>query len=351
MNTSIDAYSLERLTSSLTEQGLPAFRARQIIRWVYERGTLSYGEMTDLPLNLRKSLAQQMPLAPPRIIDRQISRDSARKYVLAFSDNAEVETVAIPSRTKTAEGTPEHLTVCFSTQVGCPMACSFCATGTEGLTRSLLPGEMVQQLLTVQRDMNMRVSHAVAMGQGEPFLNYDNLVAALEIINEPLGIGARHITVSTCGILAGIDRFAHLSQQYTLALSLHSAIQKKRNQLMPRCSTVPLPHLKQALKEYTHVSGRRPSIEYLMIGGVNDGAADLEALSSFCSGLFVHINLLPMNNIEESPFRPSPQKTMKTWKQTLEQRGWETTIRSSRGSDIDGACGQLKNKLQGLKTN
>lgn len=347
MSTAFETYGIGEIRSLIGELSQPAFRAKQVIGWVYNKGVTSFDDMTNVPRVLREALAEQAPLHVPEIVDKQVSVDGARKYVLALADGARVETVGIPSRDAGSKGSPRRLTVCFSTQVGCPMGCAFCATGEEGFTRNLLPGEMAQQVLTVQRDFGARVSNVVAMGQGEPFLNYDNVLEALRIMNsdQALGIGARHITVSTCGVLKGIDAFAHEPEQFTLALSLHSAIQSTRDRIMPKCAGTSLADLKDALDSYYRVSTRRPSIEYLMMKGINDGEKDLAALLDFCDGLFVHVNLLPMNEIEGSPFHPSRSTVVDHWVRTLTRNGIEANVRDSRGSDIDGACGQLKNRL------
>lgn len=341
----IKAYTREGLADLMDELGQPRFRVKQIVPWLYQRGVSSYDEMTDLPAKLREELSENAPLHIPEMINRQISKDGTRKYVWRFHDGACVETVAMPSR----EGSkgPQRLTVCFSTQVGCAMACSFCATGREGFTRNLTPGEMVDQVLLAGRDMGMRVSNVVAMGQGEPFLNYDNVIAALRFMNakDGLGIGARHITVSTCGILRGIDAFSREKEQFTLALSLHSAVQETRNRLMPKMAKTSLADIKQAMRGYVESSGRRATFEYLLIKDVNDSEQELAALRKFCHGMLCHVNILPVNDIEGSPFKPASKATVDRWISELEKDGVEATLRDSRGSDIDGACGQLKNAM------
>ena len=225
------------------------------------------------------------------------------------------------------------------------MACAFCATGKEGLSRNLSAGEIVDQVLTVQRLLNRRVSNVVGMGQGEPFLNYDNVLAALRIMNndKALGIGARHICVSTCGIIPGIKRFTQEPEQFTLAVSLHAANQATRLNLMPKTNAFPLPELKESLAQYIEATNRRVTFEYIMIENVNDTEADLQELLRFCKGLLCYVNLIPINAIPESPFKPSKQQTIQKWIEVTAHHGIETTLRDSRGSDIAGACGQLKN--------
>ncbi len=339
MNEPIKTYSYDELATCLKELRQPAFRSKQLFEWLYGKGAQSYDEMTNLPAALRKELASKHPLHVPSILEEAISSDGTRKYLLSYHDGVVVETVAIPSKGG------DRLTVCFSTQAGCPMECSFCATGKEGLTRNLLPGEIVDQILVVQQQMDKRVTNVVGMGQGEPFLNYSNVIAALHIINHPkgLGIGARHICVSTCGVIPGIDAFADEPEQFTLAVSLHSARQDTRLELMPKTSAFPLDKLKEHLERYITKTNRRVTFEYIMIKGVNDTPRDLQALLAFCEGLLCHINFIPINSVPGSPLKPSDSKTVNEWIATANKVGIEATLRDSRGSDIAGACGQLKN--------
>lgn len=345
MENDIKTYSRAEIEDLLKKMGQPRFRAKQIIQWLYQHGVSHYDEMTNLPTALRTRLAQEAPLTVPQLVNKQISADGTRKYVWKFADGARVETVAIPSRDVLPGETPKRLTICFSTQVGCPMGCAFCATGKEGFSRNLTPGEMVDQIILAGRDVGCRVTNLVAMGQGEPFINYENTLEALRFLNSPDGleIGARHITVSTCGIIEGIKRFSTEPEQFTLAISLHAALQTTRNTLMPKMAASPLPALREALVNYTETSNRRVTLEYLLIKNVNDSARDLESLKQFGKGLLCHVNILPVNEIEGSPYQPSSPKTMKKWIDSLQSAGIETTLRDSRGSDIDGACGQLKN--------
>ena len=253
--------------------------------------------------------------------------------------SADVETVGMPSRGK--------LAVCVSSQAGCGMRCAFCATGLAGLTRSLTAQEIVDQVLHVQRDFGERVTSVVFMGQGEPFANYDAVVEALRMLNSPdgLNIGARHLTVSTCGVIPGIREFAKLPEQFTLAISLHSAVQGTRNQLMPGVKKYTLLRLHEALQDYVEKTGRRPTYEYAMIDGVNDTNPEMLTLCDFCEGTLCHVNLIQLNYIPDSPFRPSPVEKVEKLQKMLASRGIEATIRNSRGSDIDAACGQLKQRI------
>lgn len=326
---------LAELVASLSE---PSFRSGQLLSWLYAKAARSYDEMTNLPIRLRERLAEAVPLHFPTVAERQISSDGTRKYLLELADGVTVETVGLPAG--------DRLTVCFSTQAGCGMGCTFCATGAAGLTRGLGPGEMVDQLNVVAADFGQRVTNAVAMGQGEPFANYDATLAALRIMNAPngLGIGARHLTVSTCGLVRGIRRFAGEPEQFTLAVSLHSAVQRTRDSLMPGVRAYPLPELRDALIEYAEKTGRRPSVEYTLIAGVNDTADELEALVEFCRGLLIHVNLIPMNAVTGTGDHASSAETVARFESALRSSGTEATARAERGADIAAACGQLRQR-------
>lgn len=336
--TQFDRAGLARL---FVELGEPRYRARQVMRWLWVRHATAFEEMTDLPVALRQMLAERFTIARPELLAREVSSDGTRKYLWRFADGASAESVGIPAGNR--------LTVCFSTQAGCAMGCAFCATGASGLTRSLHAGEMAKQVAGVALDMGARVSNAVAMGQGEPFANYDATLAALRILNDPdaFGIGARHITVSTCGILSGIERFAHESEQFTLAVSLHSAVQSTRDRLMPGVRHHPLAALKEALARYAEQTKRRPTLEVALISGVNDTDEEIAALAGFCEGLPVHVNLIPMNPVDGSPFTRSTDERIRAAVRALAAAGVETSVRAERGSDISAACGQLRQRVAG----
>ncbi len=318
----------------LARRGEARFRASQIVRWLYARGVATYDEMTDLPAALRGALAEELPLTPLVLEHRAVSRiDDTRRYLWRLADGATVESVGLPAG--------DRLTVCFSTQAGCAMGCSFCATGQGGLSRDLGPGEMAEQVRRVGEDFGRRVTNAVAMGQGEPFANYDATLGALRLMNDPdgLGIGARHLTVSTCGIVAGIERFAAEPEQFTLAVSLHSAVQETRDRLMPGVRTQTVSRLRAALASYAAATGRRPSVEFALIAGVNDTPAEVDALVRFCTGLLVHVNLIPVNPVPGADAtRPDAAARVRD---ALVGAGVEATVRAERGVDIEAACGQL----------
>lgn len=330
--------TLEELQDLVKELGQPAFRAKQLNEWIHDKNVCSFDEMTNLPAALREKLSERFSFNVPVELVKQVSKDGSRKYLLQFSDGVSVETVGMPNRNK--------LAVCISSQAGCAMGCAFCATGLAGLSRSLTAQEMVDQVLHVARDFGERVTSVVFMGQGEPFANFDATVQALRILNDPdgLAIGARHLTVSTCGVIPGIRRFAELPEQFTLAISLHSAIQGTRNQLMPGVKKYTLLRLHEAIQLYVEKTGRRPTYEFAMIEGINDTNPEMQALVDFCAGTLCHVNLIQLNNIPDSPFRPSPIEKVESLQRRLTMHGVETTIRNSRGSDIDAACGQLKQR-------
>lgn len=330
--------SVEDIKEVLAELRQPAFRAKQIHEWIYGKNVCSFDEMTNIPKSLRDDLSCRFSFGVPTELVKQVSRDGSRKYLLEFPDGTSVETVGMPSRNK--------LSVCVSTQAGCAMGCVFCATGFNGLARSLSAQEIVDQVNHVARDFGERVTSVVFMGQGEPFANFDNTLAALRMLNDAEGvnIGARHLTVSTCGVIPGIKRFSELPEQFTLAISLHSAVQSTRNKIMPGVKKYTLPRLHEALQMYVEKTGRRPSYEFAMIDGINDTTPEMDALIDFCAGTLCHVNLIQLNDTPGSLLKPSPMHKIEMLQRRLTMHGVETTIRNSRGNDIDAACGQLKQK-------
>jgi 23S rRNA (adenine2503-C2)-methyltransferase len=330
----------EGLAQLLEELGQPRYRADQIVAWLYQRGVSSYDDMTDLPLELRERLSERLPLVRPEIVHTEVSAlDATRKHLIRFADGIEVETVSLPSA--------DRLTVCFSTQAGCGMGCEFCATGEGGLVRSLGAGEIAEQVRLAALHVGVRASNAVAMGQGEPFANYSSLMEGLRLLNaeDGLGIGARHITVSTCGLIPGIERFSREPEQFTLAVSLHSAIQDTRDRLMPGVKEMPLDALRGSLIEYVRSTGRRFSFEYALIAGVNDTQAEMEALAVYASGLLCHVNLIPANPVPGSSLSRSQRERVRAFARTLAAADVAVSVREERGADIDAACGQLKQRM------
>ena len=335
----IHALTGGELRDLLARLGQPVFRAKQVEEWVWSKNARSFDDMTNLPKSLREELARHLTLGAAEELARQSSADGSRKYLLGLADGVSVECVGMPSGNR--------LAVCASTQAGCAMGCAFCATGGAGLTRSLTAAEIYEQVMHVRDDFGTRVTSVVLMGQGEPFMNYDATLEALRRLNSPdgAGIGARHLTVSTCGIIPQIMRFANEPEQFTLAVSLHSAVQKTRNALMPGVRKYSLVNLYDAMGTYVSKTGRRPTYEYALIGGVNDTEPELQALCDFCEGTLAHVNLIQLNEVEGSKLRPSTPARAEDFVRRLASVGVEATVRNSRGSDIDAACGQLKQRV------
>ncbi len=340
--------SQDELIKIMEELNEPKFRAKQLYEWLHTHNVADYDKMTNLSKALRGKLNELYPLGNSEVAEIERSQDGTRKYLMELDDGMSVETVGMPIAFDENKKDVKRLTVCFSTQVGCPMECTFCATGQQGLVRDLSASEMVDQIIMVQDDFGERVGNVVAMGQGEPFLNYENLLLALRRMNtDPgLGIGARKITVSTCGLIDGIKRFAEEPEQFRLAVSLHSARQKVRDTLMPRCVNQPLDDLQEALIYYNLKSGRRVTLEYMLISGINDTVSDLDALVAFCDGIKCHINLIPLNRVEGSAYQPSSRSTTKAWISRLNAEMIPVSLRNSRGFDINGACGQLRSRVE-----
>lgn len=366
---SIVSYSLEQLEDLVSGLGQPRFRAKQLHEWIHLHNATSYDDMTNLPKTLRERLKTDFPLVKANIAEVRHSSDGTRKYLLKLADGALVECVGIPEKGLSKESSSykplqteisspskrmmeegqgneqrPRLTVCCSTQVGCAMKCAFCATGQQGLSRNLAADEIVAQVVAVGNDFETRVANVVVMGQGEPFQNYEATLEAMRRMNSDAGlsIGARHITVSTSGLCEGIKRLGNEPEQFRLAVSLHSADQDVRNAIMPRLSGENLKKLHSTLDYYCTEKGRRVTLEYMLLDGVNDSEEDLRKLEDFCKGLNVHVNLLPFNAVEGASFVPSTPAVVNKWKVSLENDGIPCSVRKSKGADIAGACGQLK---------
>lgn len=339
IRTDVRSLTRGQLSQMLSELGQPAFRTKQIEEWIWEKGATSFDDMTNLPKALRATLAERFALGGVTQVARQVSEDGSRKYLLRYPDGTSVECVGMPTGNK--------LAVCVSSQAGCAMGCAFCATGAAGLTRSLTAGEIYDQVMHVRDDFDMRVTSVVLMGQGEPFMNYDASLEAMRKFNSPdgMGIGARHITVSTCGVIPQIKRFSQEPEQFTLAVSLHSAVQRTRNALMPGVRKYSLQHLYEVMGEYVDRTGRRPTYEYALIRGVNDTEEELDSLCAFCRDNLAHVNIIKLNEVKGSRFQPSSDARASEFVRRLANVGVEATIRASRGQDIDAACGQLKQRL------
>ncbi|MBQ3252049.1 MAG: 23S rRNA (adenine(2503)-C(2))-methyltransferase RlmN [Oscillospiraceae bacterium] len=320
----------------LKQLGQPAFRAKQVYTWLH-KGVRSYDEMTNLPKALRDILAEKYPICPPEVIRRQQSqKDGTIKYLWRLSDGNCVETVLMRYHYGN--------TVCISTEVGCRMGCAFCASTLGGLVRRLEPYEMLDQVLFTQVDSGLPIGHIVLMGIGEPLDNYDNVMRFLELVNSPDGmnISMRHISLSTCGLVPGIDRLAQEKLQLTLSVSLHAPTDEIRNTIMPVNKAYPTEELLEACRRYYATTGRRISFEYAMINGVNDTPEAAKILLKRLKGMGAHMNLIPLNHVEESPLKPSTRQAVQTFQKILEEGGIPATVRRTLGGDIDASCGQLR---------
>ena len=334
----LKSMTLTELSQVLKDLGQPAFRAKQVYTWLH-KGVRSYDEMTNLPKALRDTLAQRYPILPPEVIRRQESqKDGTIKYLWRLSDGNCVETVLMRYHYGN--------TVCISTEVGCRMGCAFCASTLGGLVRRLEPYEMLDQVLFTQVDSGLPIGHIVLMGIGEPLDNYEHVMRFLELVNSPEGmnISMRHISLSTCGLVPGIDRLAQEKLQLTLSVSLHAPTDEIRNTIMPVNKAYPTEQLLEACRRYYATTGRRISFEYAMINGVNDTPEAARILLKRLKGMGAHMNLIPLNHVEESPLKPSTKANVARFQKILEDGGITATVRRTLGSDIDASCGQLRRK-------
>ena len=336
--TNLKSMTLPEVGAVLKELGQPAFRAKQVYTWLH-KGVRSYEEMTNLPKVLRDTLNEKYPICPPVVVRRQESqKDGTIKYLWRLSDGNCVETVLMRYHYGN--------TVCISTEVGCRMGCAFCASTLGGLVRRLEPFEMLDQVLFTQVDSGLPVSHIVLMGIGEPLDNYDNVLRFLELVNsaEGMNISMRHISLSTCGLVPKIDELAEKKLQLTLSVSLHAPTDEIRSTIMPVNKAYPTEELLAACRRYYEKTNRRISFEYAMINGVNDTPEAAKVLIKRLKGLPAHMNLIPLNHVEESPLKPSTRQAVLQFQKLLEDAGIPATVRRSLGGDIDASCGQLRRK-------
>ena len=340
-NQALLGCSATELESWAVAEGQPAFRGRQLHDWLYAKGARSFEAITVLPKSWRISL-QQRGITIGRLLEvnRAVAVDDTTKLLLATVDGETIESVGIP--------TQQRLTVCLSSQVGCPMACRFCASGKGGLQRSLATHEIVDQVLSLREAMDRRPSHVVFMGMGEPLLNIEAVLASIRCLNIDLGIAQRRITVSTVGVPHTLPQLAELAMkrlgraQFTLAVSLHAPNQELRERLIPTACAYPFETLLQDCRHYLAVTGRRVTFEYILLGGLNDQPQHAEELADRVRGFQSHVNLIAYNPIDDEGFqRPNPE-TIEAFRRVLEQRGVAVSLRASRGLDQNAACGQLR---------
>ncbi len=339
----LSGLTLKEIEQITDELGATKFRARQIHNWIYLKSVKEIDEMTDLSKKFRDELKTVAQVTNIKIKVKQVSTDGTIKYLLEFPDGECVETVLMRFDNRA------NLTACVSSQVGCAVNCSFCATGKRGFIRNLTYKEIIEQVLTIQRDTGLKVTNVVFMGQGEPLLNLDNVLKAMEMFNESFQIGARRLTVSTSGIIPQIKKLADLYMQSTLALSLHASNHEVRKQLMQIENKYPMDELHKALKYYVEKTGRRITIEYLLIKDLNDTITSAKQLAAYLKDIKCNINLIPYNPTAKNDYkRPSNNSIMK-FKYLMEHSGKKVTVRLERGGDIDAACGQLSGKVNADK--
>ena len=334
----IKDYNLDELKQELVNMGEKPFRAEQIFKWIYQENVSSFDEMTNISLELREKLKTNYTLCIFNIIRKQESSDGTVKYLFDVLDGNAIETVLMKYHF--------GYSICVSTQIGCKMGCKFCASTGIPFERNLTSGEIVEELLAVERDQNIKISNVVYMGIGEPLDNFDNVVNSIRIINNPKGIniGARHISVSTSGLVPNIYRLAEENIQCTLSISLHATNNEKRSKMMPVNNRYNIEELIQACKDYIAKTNRRISFEYALAKDNNDNLEDAKELVHLLKGMICHVNLIPINKIENGAFDKSSNENIIKFRDYLNDHGIVATIRRELGSDIDAACGQLRRK-------
>jgi 23S rRNA (adenine2503-C2)-methyltransferase len=341
MKKNIKEYNLEELTRVLREWGEPLYHARQIFSWVYKKGVKDFAAMSDLPQELRERLEGNFTLFDLQVAERLTSEDGTVKLLLAAPDHNFVEAVSIPAA--------KRVTGCVSTQAGCRFACRFCASGLRGYKRDLTAGEILDEVMLLKENLPQRtLTHLVFMGTGEPFDNYDAVMKAIRVINSPDGvhIGARRITVSTCGVIPGIQRLAEEGLQIELSVSLHAADDETRSRLMPVNKKYPLPELMEACRAYAKKTGRQVTFEYVLVRGINSDLPNAGKLCKIVKGLNAKINLIPANTVTECGLEVPSREEIWNFKDFLAGQGVQVTLRRERGTDINAACGQLRLKYE-----
>lgn len=337
--TDIKSMDLDELTQFLTDHGEKKFRAKQIYEWIHIKQAYDFSEMTNLSIKLREWLESTCKITALAQKEVQISKlDGTRKYLFALEDGNLIESVLM----KYKHGN----SVCISSQAGCRMGCKFCASTLDGLVRNLTAAEMLDQVYRIGKDIGERVSNVVVMGTGEPLDNFDSLVKFIRLLTDENGlhISQRNLTVSTCGIVPRIRELADCNFAITLALSLHASSQEKRKKLMPVANKYEIHEVLSACRYYFEKTGRRVTFEYSLVGGVNDTKEDAKELSYLLSGMNCHVNLIPVNPVKEREFVPPDASVTADFKEKLEKKGLNVTVRREMGRDIDGACGQLRRR-------
>lgn len=338
----IKDYNLDELQEELINMGKKKFRAEQIFKWIYKEKVKSFDEMTNLSIELREKLKENYTMCNYNILKKQESKDGTKKYLFDVLDGNAIETVLMQYH--------HGKTVCVSSQIGCKMGCKFCASTGIQFVRNLTAGEIVEQILAVEQDINDKISNIVFMGIGEPLDNYDNVIKAIKIMNNPKGleIGTRHISISTSGLVPRIYDLANEKIQCTLSISLHATTDEKRSSMMPVNNRYNIEELMKACKDYIKITNKRISFEYALAKDNNDNLEDAQRLVDLLKGMLCHVNLIPINKIENGKFSKSTNENILKFRDFLNEHGIVATVRRELGSDIDAACGQLRRK--NLKT-
>lgn len=341
MSKDIMSMTFDELAAEFSEMGFPAFRARQVYRWLHFSLAASYEKMTNLPKAMRERLEAEYPLNICTVVKKQVSKeDGTVKFLYALHDGDYIESVVMKYK--------YGYTVCVSSQVGCKMGCAFCASTLGGFKRSLTAGEILSQVYTAQRELGERVSHIVLMGMGEPLDNFENVMRFLELVTDEngLNLSMRNISLSTCGIVPKIDELMEKRLQLTLSVSLHAPSGELRSKIMPINKKYDVDELLRACRRYAKETSRRISFEYSMLSGVNDSDECARLLASKLKGMLCHVNLIPVNEVEESPFKPSSPERIERFAEILSKSGITVTVRRKLGSDIEASCGQLRRKMK-----
>ena len=328
--------TLEEMETHFEESGFKRFRAKQIGDWLYKKNIFDFSEMTNLSKDFREKLGNEYIIKLPETVKKQVSpTDNTTKFLFKLEDGNTIESVLLYH--------PKRITACISTQVGCKLNCAFCATGKSGFKRNLKTREIIGQILKMQKEIPDRIGNIVFMGMGEPFLNYDNLIKSIRILTckDMFDYSNRRIAVSTAGIVPKMMTFASEFPEVVLSISLHAPNNRKRNEIMPINSKYPFEELIQAMKDYTAITSKRITVEYMLIKDFNDSEQDAAELAGVLGGMKVNVNLIPLNPVDSTLKRPS-LKTVEHFQKILETNGIETVLRREKGTDIDGACGQLR---------
>lgn len=339
MNKDILSMTFNEIADEFSKQGYPKFRAKQVYEWLHKHLASDYDEMSNLPKNLREDLKEKFPIIGCKIEKKQVSKlDNTVKFLFRLYDGDYIESVVMKYK--------YGYTICVSSQVGCKMGCAFCASTIGGFKRSLNAGEILSQLYTAQKDIGERISHIVLMGMGEPLDNYDNVMRFIELVTDENGINLsmRNISLSTCGIVPKIEELLDKKLQLTLSISLHAPSNEIRSQIMPINKKYPVERLLEMCRRYTFETSRRISFEYSMLSGFNDTDECAKLLGSKLKGMLCHVNLIPVNEVAESPYKPSSPERIERFIEILSKYGVNATVRRKLGSDIDASCGQLRLK-------